>query len=78
MLALYLHHDHSVLTNIFCTQVLCADAVIGKGFLCILILLPRRMEISEMAIRIFNLQSEISRFFINNHESLSEILVRIH
>jgi len=29
MLALYLHHDHSVLTNIFCTQVLCADAVIG-------------------------------------------------
>ena len=31
MLALYLHHDHSVLTNIFCTQVLCADAVIGMG-----------------------------------------------
>jgi len=29
LLALYLHHDHSVLTNIFCTQVLCADAVIG-------------------------------------------------
>jgi len=29
MLAVYLHHDSSVLTNVFCTQVLCADAVIG-------------------------------------------------
>ena len=29
MLALYLHHDSSVLTNVFCTQVLCADPVIG-------------------------------------------------
>jgi len=29
MLALYLHHDSSVLTNVFCTQVLCSDAVIG-------------------------------------------------
>jgi len=29
MLAVYLHHDSSVLTNVFCTQVLCAEAVIG-------------------------------------------------
>jgi len=29
MLAVYLHHDNSVLTNVFCTQVLCADASIG-------------------------------------------------
>jgi len=29
MLAVYLHHDTSVLTNVFCTQVLCADAVVG-------------------------------------------------
>jgi hypothetical protein len=30
MLAVYLHHDNSVLTNVFCTQVLCADAVVGE------------------------------------------------
>jgi len=29
MLALYLHHDSSVLTNVFCTQVLCTEAVLG-------------------------------------------------
>lgn len=29
MLAIYLHHDSSVLTNVFCTQVLCAEAVLG-------------------------------------------------
>jgi len=29
MLAVYLHHDSSVLTNVFCTQVLCAEPVIG-------------------------------------------------
>merc|ERR1719219_967336 len=27
MLALYLHHDSSVLTNVFCTQSLCSDSV---------------------------------------------------
>jgi D-alanyl-lipoteichoic acid acyltransferase DltB (MBOAT superfamily) len=27
MLAVYLHHDSSVLTNVFCTQALCADSV---------------------------------------------------
>ena len=32
MLAVYLHHDSSVLTNVFCTQALCADSVVG--FLC--------------------------------------------
>ena len=31
MLAVYLHHDNSVLTNVFCTQVLCADAVVGNN-----------------------------------------------
>lgn len=29
MLAVYLHHDSSVLTNVFCTQVFCAEAVLG-------------------------------------------------
>merc|ERR1719283_138507 len=29
MLAIYLHHDSSVLTNVFCTQVLCTEAVLG-------------------------------------------------
>ncbi len=29
MLAIYLHHDHSVLTNVFCTQALCADSVVA-------------------------------------------------
>merc|ERR550519_2433667 len=29
MLAVYLHHDNSVLTNVFCTQVFCAEAVLG-------------------------------------------------
>ena len=29
MLAIYLHHDSSVLTNVFCTQALCADSVVG-------------------------------------------------
>ena len=29
MLAIYLHHDHSVLTNVFCTQALCADSVVS-------------------------------------------------
>jgi len=29
MLAVYLHHDSSVLTNVFCTQVLCTEAVLG-------------------------------------------------
>jgi len=28
-LAIYLHHDSSVLTNVFCTQVLCTEAVLG-------------------------------------------------
>lgn len=27
MLAIYFHHDSSVLTNVFCTQALCADSV---------------------------------------------------
>ena len=27
MLAVYLHHDSSVLTNVFCTQALCSDSV---------------------------------------------------
>ena len=27
MLAVYFHHDSSVLTNVFCTQALCADSV---------------------------------------------------
>lgn len=29
MLAVYLHHDSSVLTNVFCTQVFCSEAVLG-------------------------------------------------
>jgi len=29
MLAVYLHHDSSVLTNVFCTQVMCMEAVLG-------------------------------------------------
>ena len=29
MLAIYLHHDSSVLTNVFCTQVLCSESVLG-------------------------------------------------
>jgi len=29
MLAVYLHHDSSVLTNVFCTQVLCSEAVVS-------------------------------------------------
>ena len=29
MLAIYLHHDSSVLTNVFCTQALCADSVVS-------------------------------------------------
>jgi len=29
MLAIYLHHDSSVLTNVFCTQVLCTEAVLS-------------------------------------------------
>ena len=29
MLAIYLHHDSSVLTNVFCTQALCADAIVS-------------------------------------------------
>merc|ERR1740128_744282 len=29
MLAVYLHHDSSVLTNVFCTQVFCAEAVLA-------------------------------------------------
>jgi hypothetical protein len=29
MLAIYLHHDHSVLTNVFCTQAMCADSVVS-------------------------------------------------
>ena len=29
MLAIYLHHDSSVLTNVFCTQALCADSIVG-------------------------------------------------
>lgn len=29
MLAIYLHHDSSVLTNVFCTQVLCSEPVLG-------------------------------------------------
>lgn len=27
MLAVYLHHDSSVLTNVFCTQALCSESV---------------------------------------------------
>ena len=27
MLAVYFHHDSSVLANVFCTQALCADSV---------------------------------------------------
>ncbi len=27
MLAIYLHHDSSVLANVFCTQALCAESV---------------------------------------------------
>ncbi len=27
MLAIYLHHDSSVLSNVFCTQALCAESV---------------------------------------------------
>jgi len=30
MLAVYLHHDSSVLTNVFCTQVLCAEAIVAQ------------------------------------------------
>lgn len=29
MLAVYLHHDGSVLTNVFCAQALCAESVVG-------------------------------------------------
>ena len=29
MLAIYLHHDSSVLSNVFCSQVLCADSVVS-------------------------------------------------
>jgi hypothetical protein len=29
MLAIYLHHDSSVLANVFCTQVLCAESVVA-------------------------------------------------
>lgn len=29
MLAIYLHHDSSVLTNVFCTQALCAESVVA-------------------------------------------------
>merc|ERR1712223_1093459 len=29
MLAVYFHHDSSVLTNVFCTQALCAESVCG-------------------------------------------------
>merc|ERR1719369_688929 len=29
MIAVYLHHDSSVLTNVFCTQVLCSEAVVS-------------------------------------------------
>jgi len=29
MLAIYLHHDSSVLTNVFCAQVLCSDSVVS-------------------------------------------------
>ncbi|XP_040563996.1 FAS-associated factor 1 isoform X2 [Lepeophtheirus salmonis] len=28
MLAVYLHHDSSVLTNVFCTQALCAESIV--------------------------------------------------
>lgn len=28
LLAVYLHHDGSVLANVFCTQLLCCDSVI--------------------------------------------------
>ena len=29
LLAVYFHHDSSVLTNVFCTQALCAESVCG-------------------------------------------------
>ncbi len=29
MLAIYLHHDSSVLSNVFCTQALCAESVVA-------------------------------------------------
>ena len=32
LLAVYLHHDSSILTNVFCSQILCSDAVIS--YLC--------------------------------------------
>eukprot|EP00096_Caligus_rogercresseyi_P008130 TRINITY_DN264_c4_g1_i2.p1 TRINITY_DN264_c4_g1~~TRINITY_DN264_c4_g1_i2.p1 ORF type:complete len:381 (-),score=105.55 TRINITY_DN264_c4_g1_i2:820-1962(-) len=28
MLAIYLHHDSSILTNVFCTQALCAESIV--------------------------------------------------
>lgn len=28
-LAIYLHHDASVLTNVFCTQLLCSETVVS-------------------------------------------------
>ena len=29
LLAIYLHHDGSILSNVFCSQILCADAVVS-------------------------------------------------
>lgn len=29
LLAIYLHHDESVLTNVFCSQMLCAESIVS-------------------------------------------------
>ena len=29
LLAIYLHHDNSILSNVFCSQILCAESVVA-------------------------------------------------
>ena len=29
LLAIYLHHDNSILSNVFCSQILCSDSVVS-------------------------------------------------
>jgi len=29
LLAIYLHHDHSICANVFCSQVLCAESLVS-------------------------------------------------
>ena len=29
LLALYLHHDGSVFSNVFCSQILCAESIVS-------------------------------------------------